>query len=214
MTKKPLFLVVMILCGVIAGAIITNIVFVLTGNYFFRDTHRNAVSIDNAVSSDMTLLAYRVLEYIRDDDFVSLSHVVHPEYGVVLSPYATINLATDRRFSAEQIAAIDTDTNVYVWGVYNGRGEPIELTPAEYFDKFVPAADFFDAKIIGINRIVRSGNALENITEVFPNVQFIDFHISGGDSIEAPDWSSLRLGFEEYDGYFRLITIVYSTWAA
>jgi len=214
MTKKPLFLVVMILCGVIAGALITNAVFALTGFYFFSGTQRRTVPIENAEGADMTLLAYRVLEYIRDDDFVALSHVVHPEYGVVLSPYATINLSTDRRFSAEQIATLDTDTNIYVWGVYNGRGEPIELTPAEYFDKFVPAADFFDAKIIGLNQIVRSGNALENITDVFPNVQFIDFHLSGGELMEEFEWSSLRLGFEEYNGYYRLIVIAYSTWTA
>ena len=214
MTKKPLFLVVMILCGFIAGALITNVMFALTGFYFFGSNQVRTVSIESADSADMTVLAYKVLEYIKDDDFVALSHVVHPEYGVVLSPYATINLTTDRRFSAEQIAVLDTDTNIYVWGVYNGRGEPIELTPTEYFEKFVPASEFFDAAIIGINQIVRSGNALENITDVFPNVQFIDFHLSGGELMEEFDWSSLRLGFEEYDGYYKLITISYSTWTA
>jgi len=214
MTKKPLFLVVMLLCGFIAGALITNVVFALTDFHLFGGNQRKTVPIESAESVDMTMLAYRVLEYIKDDDFVALSHVVHPEYGVVLSPYATINLAMDRRFSAEQIASLDSDSNIYVWGVYNGRGEPIELTPAEYFAEFVPAADFFDAKIIGINQIVRSGNALENITDVFPNVQFIDFHISADDSADELDWSSLRLGFEEYNGYYRLITIVYSTWTA
>jgi len=214
MTKKPLFLVVMVLCGFIAGALITNAVFALTGFYFFGGNQRKTVSIDSAESADMTMLAYRVLEYIKEDDFVSLSHVVHPENGVVLSPYATINLATDRHFTAEQIAVLDTDSNIYVWGVYNGRGEPIELTPVEYFAEFVPAAEFLDAAIIGVNQIVRSGNALENITEVFPNAQFIDFHLSGGELMEEFEWSSLRLGFEEYEGYFRLITIVYSTWTA
>jgi len=214
MTKKPLFLVVMILCGVITGAIIANAIFALTGFSLFDGNQRRTVPVENAVGADMTVMAYRILEYIKDDDFTALSKVVHPEYGVVLSPYATINLATDRRFSAEQIASLDSDTNIYVWGVYNGRGEPIELTPVDYFTEFVPASDFFDAKIIGINQIVRSGNALENITDIFPNVQFIDFHISGEDSIDGLDWSSLRLGFEEYDGYYRLVTIVYSTFAA
>jgi len=214
MTKKPLFLVVMILCGVIAGALITNAVFALTGFYFFNSTRTRTIPIETAESADMTMLAYRVLEYIKEDDFVALSYVIHPEYGVVMSPNATINLATDRRFSADQIAALATDTNIYVWGIYNGSGEPIELTPADYFAEFVRASDFFEAKIIGINQVVRSGNALENIKEVFPNVKFIDFHISGGELMEEFDWSSLRLGFEEYDGYYKLITIVYSTWAA
>ena len=212
MTKKPLFLVVMILCGVITGAIIANAIFALTGFSLFDGNQRRTVPVENAVGADMTVMAYRILEYIKDDDFTALSKVVHPEYGVVLSPYATINLATDRRFSAEQIASLDSDTNIYVWGVYNGRGEPIELTPVDYFAEFVPASDFFDAKIIGINQIVRSGNALENITDVFPNVQFLDFHLSSEELMEEFAWSSLRLGFEEHNGYFRLVAIVYSKW--
>jgi len=216
MTKKPLFFVVMLLCGVIAGAIITNAVFAFTGFYLFGGHQREAVSVpvEKAESADITVMAYRILEHIRDDDFIALSRIVHPEYGVVLSPSATINLSTDRRFSAEQIASLDTDSTVYVWGVYNGIGEPIELTPAEYIAKFVPAADFIEAKILGINQIVRSGNALENISDVFPNVKFIDFHLSGEELMEEFSWSSLRLGFEEYDGYYKLIVIAYSTWTA
>ena len=211
MIKKYLFPIAMILCGIIAGALIISAIYTFTGFSVFGSAQRKTASAD-ADNADMTMLAYRVLEYVKDDDYVALSHVVHPEYGVVLSPYATINLATDRRFSAEEVAGFGTDSSVYVWGVYNGRGEPIELTPAEYIEKFVPAEDFLNAKTIGINQIVRSGNALENITDVFPRVQFIDFHISSGDPADELDWSSLRLGFEEYRGYFRLIAIVYSTW--
>jgi len=161
----------------------------------------------------LTRLAYSVLAYIKDEDFLALSRVVHPEFGVVFSPYATINLTTDRRFNESQIAALGTDTTVYVWGVYNGSGRPIQLTPAEYFVEFVPAADHMDAVIIGINQVVRSGNALENMTDIFPNVQFVDFHIPGNEPAEELTWSSLRLGFEEYNGNLRLIAIVYSAWS-
>jgi len=184
----------------------------LTGFYVFGESPRKTIPIDEAESADVVMLSYTVLEYIKDGDFYALSHVVHPDYGVVLSPSATINLATDRRFSAEQIAVLDTDTNVYVWGVYNGSGEPIELTTSEYLIKFVPAAEHLQASIIGINQIVRSGNALENINDVFPNAKFVDFYISGSEPAADFDWSSLRLGFEEYDGYLRLVFIVFSKW--
>ena len=210
--KKPLFSVVMILSGIIAGVLIASVIYSLTGFSIFNGVERKNVSVDDTANADVVLLAYSVLEYIRDEDYLALSHIVHPEYGVVLSPYATINLATDRRFSAEQIAVLDSDTNVYVWGVYNGSGEPIELTPAEYFAGFVPAADHIKTAVIGINRIVRSGNALENMTDVFANVKFVDFHVPGGELTEELDWSSLRLGFEEHNGYFRLVAIVYSKW--
>jgi len=183
-----------------------------TGFYIFGESPKQTIPVDEAESADVVMLAYTVLEYIKDSDFVALSHVVHPEYGVVLSPSATINLATDRRFSVDQIASLDTDTNVYVWGIYNGSGEPIELTPFEYFTDFIPAAEHLKAPVIGIDQIVRSGNALENITEIFPNARFVDFHIPGGESAAEYDRSSLRLGFEDFDGYLRLVFIVYSKW--
>ena len=203
----------MILCGIIAGALIISAINFYTGFSIFGNNRDNDVSADDPPGAELTRLAYSVLKYIKDEDFLALSRIVHPEFGVVFSPYATINLTTDRRFNDTQIAALGTDTTVYVWGVYNGSGRPIELTPAEYFSQFVSAADYMDAVIIGINQIVRSGNALENMTDVFPNVKFVDFHIPGNEPAEELEWTSLRLGFEEHNGNLRLIAIVYSAWS-
>jgi len=213
MTKKTLISVLIVVTAVIAGVLITSAVYALTGFSLFTASQRKTNSPDTN-SAAMVTLAYSILENIKDDDFAALSHVVHPEKGIVLSPYATINLDTNRRFSAEETAAFATDSHIYVWGVYNGSGEPIEMTPAEYFAEFIPAADFMDTSMIGINQVVRSGNALENMTELFENVQFIDFHLPGADNADQPAWSSLRLGFEEYKGQLWLVTIVYSTWTA
>ena len=205
---------IMILSSVIAGILISSAIYAFTGFTFFNGTDRKTVVVDDMANADMTALAYAVIEYIRDDDFIALSRVVHPEYGVTLSPYATINLATNRSYTAEEIAVLElgSDTETYVWGVYNGSGEPIVKTVTEYFAEFIPAADFINAPVIGINQIVRSGNALENITDVFPNVKFVDFHIPGGEPVEEFDWSSLRIGFEEYNGELRLTVIVFSKW--
>jgi len=203
----------MILGSLIVGFLITSVIYTTTGFSVFGSAPRATVPVQEAENIEITMLAYRVLEYIRDDDFVSLSHVVHPEYGVVLSPYATIDLTTDRRFTADETAVLDSDTTVYVWGVFNGSGEPIKLTPAEYFEEFVPAAEHLDASLIGINQVVRSGNALENLTGIFPTASFVDFHIPGKESSDGPDWRSLRLAFEEFDGYYKLIAIVYNKWS-
>jgi len=210
--KRAIIPIVMILCGMGAGILIASVIYALTGFMIFGSAQRQTVAAEDPENAEITMLAYTVLDYIRDDDFTSLSRVVHPVFGVVFSPYATINLSTNQRFSAEEVAALNTDSHVYMWGVYNGSGEPITLTPQEYFEKFVPAADHINAPVIGINRIVRAGNALENMIDVFPNVKFVEFHIPGSESVDELDWSSLRLGFEEYDGHLRLIVIVYNTW--
>ena len=98
-------------------------------------------------------------------------------------------------------------------GCNDGSGDPIEMTPAEYFKKFVFDRDYTLSPEIGVDAIVKSGNSLENITEVFPNIRFVDFHIPGTDpSAGGLDWSSLRLGFEKYEGELKLTVIVHSQW--
>ncbi len=157
-------------------------------------------------------MAYDILEAIKERDFKKLAGFVHPEYGVVFSPYATINLVTNKCFTAAQVEAFPQDDTKYVWGLFDGSGEPIEMTPAQYFDRFVMDKDFTKADLIGIDRIIRSGNALENIDEVFPNARYVDFHIEGSPEHTGLDWGSLRLGFEDYNGELRLTIILHSEW--
>ena len=212
--KKPFPRVIMIIISVIAGVAISSAFFVAAGiSIFGRTPEKQPVSGDVS-NAELTALAYGVLDYIKDGDYEALSLLAHPELGVVFSPSATVTLSTNRRFSAEQIAGFDNDSTVYIWGVFNGSGEPIEMTLDEYFAEFVFPRDYRGASVIGINRIVRTGNALENITDVFPDAKFVDFHIPGGerDPTEELDWSSLRLGFEEYDGSLWLTAIINSRW--
>ena len=194
---------------------ITSAVFAAVKPSIFDGAHEKHPSTAVINNAELTALAYDVLGHIRDGDFAALSQLAHPDYGVVFSPYTTVTLSTNRRFSAEQIVLFGSDNSTYVWGVHNATGEPIEMTPVDYFAEFVFPRDYFaDASIIGLNRIVKSGNALENILDEFPGVRFVDFHISGGekDTPEEFDWSSLRLGFEEHEGSLWLTVILRSTW--
>ena len=200
--------------GVVIGIVISSLLYVTTGySLFGRDTDQqpSAAGVSNA---ELTELAYNVLGYISNGNYSALSKVTHPEFGVVFSPYATVALSTNKCFQKDQIAAFGSDNTAYVWGVQEGTGEPIEMTAGDYFTKYILTKDFRDAPIIGINRIVKRGNALENMTEVFPDVKFVDFHIPGGekDSSEDFDWSSLRLGFEEFEGKLWLTVILSSKW--
>jgi len=196
--------------------LIWGAIYAFTGfSIFSREPAPPAVSA-KINSAELTALAYSVLDTIRDEDFAALSLVAHPELGVVFSPCATINLSTNRCFLPEQIAAFGTDTQRYMWGVYTSDGKPIELTPAEYFAEFILDRDYSSAPLIGVNRIVRSGNALDNITEVFRDAKFVDLHVPGNEDDDGEDyqWSSLRLGFEEFDGELRLTIILHSQWTA
>ena len=212
--KKPLASALPIVAGVVAGILIAGVIFATTGFSIFGRIRDNPTSSAQVHNTELTALSYSIINHIKDGDFQALSLVAHPEYGVVFSPYATITLSKSKCFQPEQIALFGSDTNLYVWGVYAGSGEPIEMTVADYLSQFVLYRDYSASAILGINRIVRSGNALENIKDVFPNLQFVDFHIPGNADNDGEDcaWSSLRLGFEEYDGSLWLTLILSSRW--
>jgi hypothetical protein len=198
-----------IVIGVIAGALLISALYRFTGFSLFGGVGEKPLSTDKVNNQKISELAYAILDNMKDGDYEALSRVAHPELGILFSPQATISTSTNKRFSAAEIASFGTDMNVYVWGVHGEGGEPINMTPSEYFSSFVYCKDFSSAPFIGIDRIVRSGNALENITDVFPNIRFVEFHIPG-ECIEPSDdsgWRTLRLGFEEYNGSLWLTLI-------
>ena len=163
------------------------------------------VTADNAT---LVGASYEILGYIKDADYAALAAIAHPTRGVLFSPYATISETSARVFTPSAIRAFSTDKTEYVWGVYDGSAEPISLNPREYVAAFVLDRDFTRATMLGINRVVRSGNALENITTVREGIRFVDFHLPP--ETEDGDWASLRLGFEEHNGSLMLTVIMHS----
>jgi hypothetical protein len=218
--KKLITYLLLLFMGIILGTAASIAVYYFTGDQVFKDVlgiksfGNEAMADDSEITNaELTAYAYQVMGYIRDQDFKSLSEAVNPEFGVVFSPYATINLSSNKVFMPSQIAGFGNDENVYVWGKYDGKGDPIELTPAEYFKAFVYDKDYMEASEIGVDYIVQTGNALENIKEAFPDVRFVDFYFPGTDTnAQGLDWSSLRLGFEEYNGALKLTVILHSEW--
>ncbi|MBQ8831625.1 MAG: hypothetical protein IJ017_08500 [Oscillospiraceae bacterium] len=161
----------------------------------------------DAADEELTAYAREILAAIGSRDYTALSSIVHEDFGVVFSPYSTVSLTTGLCFTASQIAEFGSDSEKYIWGVYDVGGEPIEMTPGEYFDEFVFDTDFTKCENFGVDEILRSGNALENITEMFPEARFVDCYMPGTD---GSDWKSLRLVFEEKDGQLWLTAIVHS----
>lgn len=211
--KIKLRYVLIFLAGILTYFTISIVIFLTTGLTLFGRNDNNHPVYDEISNAKLTSFAFDVLEFIRDENFLLLSETVHPDFGLVFSPSATITLNSNMRFSAQQVSQFPTDNTVYIWGI-DDAGVPIELTPIEYFNAFVLSCDYLNASLIGINRVVRSGNALENLVDTFPGVRFIDFHIPAEDrdTSDDLDWSSLRLGFEEHDNRLWLSVIVHSTW--
>ncbi len=153
---------------------------------------------------------------LKNDDMEKLADMVHPDKGVRFTPYAYVNTDTEGGnlvFNVEQVRNFPNDNKKYTWGYFDGTGEPIVLTPEEYFKKFVYTADFANAEQTSINKTIGTGNALENQFEVYPEATIMEYYFSGFDEqYQGMDWQSLRLAFEELDDNWYLVGIIHNQW--
>lgn len=155
----------------------------------------------------------QVLLALEEGEYATLSALVHPEKGVTFTPYSTVQPDVDLCFTSAQIALAETDSTPYVWGVEDGTGFPIELTMMDYIQKFVYNTDFSQASQIGIDTILSSGNAMENVVAIFPQGRFVEYHISQIDpELQGYDWCSLKLVFEIYENEWMLVGLIHSQW--
>lgn len=149
----------------------------------------------------------------RQQDWLALSGYVHPERGVTFTPYSTVDTAGDLKFTADQIKALAQDQTVYTWGFEDGRGDPIQMTALEYFQRYVYDRDYTQVPQIGVDRIMTGGNALENLAEAYPGCRFVDFSFPSADPVnDGLDWSSLKLVFQPGEECWYLVGVVHGEW--
>ncbi len=154
-----------------------------------------------------------VLAIIAARDFAALAALVHPDRGVRFSPYASIDPETDRHFSREALSAAGDDATVYRWGHFDGSGEPIELTVAAYFDRFVYDKNFAATRHRAVDERLGHGNSIDNVNQVYPSGRYVEYHVPGENpEYGGLDWASLRLVFVDHDGCARLVGVVHDQW--
>ena len=111
------------------------------------------------------------------------------------------------------MSSLESDEEVYTWGLEDGIGEPIRLTGTEYFARYVYNADYAQAPEQALNQVLMQGNALENVAAAYPEGRFVEYHFPGLDeALEGFDWCSLKLVFEPWQGDWRLVGIIHSEW--
>jgi hypothetical protein len=156
--------------------------------------------------------AAQVIRALEDKDMVTLAQYVHPQMGVRFSPYAYVK-DTDQFFPADKIPGLMADSTIYTWGVYDGSGEPIELTYADYHSKFVYDVDFANAPQLAINLRIGVGNSIDNSQEYYPGARIVEYYFPGFDPQYAGmDWRSIRLVFMEENNIWYLVGIIHDQW--
>lgn len=165
------------------------------------------------VSNSLISASLSAMELINLKDYSALASWIHPTKGVRFSPYSYVNLETDVAIQADEFLEIANGSESLIWGVFDGIGDPIDLSFDDYYNRFVYDVDFLNPEMIGINSLIGKGNTLVNITDVYPDSEFVEFHFSSIDpQYDGIDWRSLILIMEEVDGDWKLIGIVHNEW--
>lgn len=174
------------------------------------------IQLNNPTGTTMNSLLSKVIQVIdtiKNKDMNKLSSFVHPTKGLRFTAYDYIDIQNDKVFTADQVAGLPQDTQIYTWGSYDGTGDPIDLNFNAYYDRFIYDQDFANPHIIGNNVAIGKGNTINNVEEAYPNGHFIEFHFTGLDpQYSGMDWRSLKLVFEEYNGNWYLVGIVHGEW--
>lgn len=195
---------VLVLLAIIAGI-----------HYFLKSSNYSETKTysESEAKAVINSRAAEVITALKNNDLVKLSTYVHPKKGVRFSPYSHIDTKEDLVFTANEINRIANNKTKYTWGVYDGVGNPIELTFGEYFKKFIYNQDFSNAKEIGYNHILGTGNTINNVFEAYPKDIVVEYHFSGFDpQYGGMDWASLRLVFESFKGDWYLVGVINDRW--
>ena len=157
--------------------------------------------------------ATAVLAAIRDRDPSAVAAFVHPSKGVRLSPYAYVDASEDQVLSPVELVDSWNGGAPRRWGVEDATGEPLEMSCAGYFERFVYDADFMNAGQVSLDRTIGRGNTVNNANQFYPDASIVEYHFPGFEPVyDGMDWRSLRLVFEEVDGTWYLVGIIHDQW--
>ena len=166
------------------------------------------------MTTEQTVLdrATQVITALKDRDMTVLSGYVSPQSGLRFSPYAVVK-TTDQIFPAGKVAGLFSDATLYTWGAFDGTGEPINLTFADYFAKFIYDEDFANAPQVALNHRLGISTTMDNAAEFYPGAMIVEFYIPGVDAaMQGMDWRSLRLVFQEESNTWFLVGIIHDNW--
>jgi len=161
---------------------------------------------------ELITLGQQVLENLRIGEYSPLTALIHPDICLRFSPYPYLGPENQLICPTEMEALTKSEDNIG-WGHYDGSGLPINLTFSEYHQKFVYDQDYRKPDVVGFNIEVSSGNAINNIPEIYPDGVMIEYHFPGIDpQYSGLDWRSLRLVFIPVNGHWHLAAIIHCEW--
>lgn len=157
--------------------------------------------------------ARQVIMALKNRNMTLLSTFVHPEKGVRFTPYNYVSLEKDLVIKRVQIVGLLSSNKKYVWGDYEGSGDPIRLTFNGYYKRFVYDHDFANMPGVSYDNSNTRGSA-DNPWEFYPGAILVGYYYPGveGPRGGAMDWKGLRLAFQKKGKTWYLVGILHNEW--
>jgi hypothetical protein len=152
-----------------------------------------------------------VIAALKKRDMIALSRYVHPQLGLRFSPYSTVQ-KSDRAFPIAQVRRLNQNKTRYLWGSYDGTGDPIRLTWNAYYKEFVFPHDYTRAPKTQYNSDIVSGYT-SAIRDFYPKAIFVRYLFPGfNPKYEGMDWRGLWLVWNRSGNGWKLVGIANDQW--
>ncbi len=161
---------------------------------------------------DLIALGQLVLAALQSYDYNLLADLVNPDHCLRFSPYSYL-AENNLIFCPEEVGNLIASDEKYTWGEYDGIGNPIIMTVPEYHQEFVYDSNYINPDTVGFNVEVSSGNAINNIADIYPGGVMIEYYFSGFDpQYGGMDWRSIRLVLIQDNHTWYLAAIIHGEW--
>ncbi|MCD8147004.1 MAG: hypothetical protein LUD84_07000 [Clostridiales bacterium] len=201
--------IVALLIGLAVGFVLRGAVSSDGTGFSLQMVQSDSGDAGNGSSTALLTAAADTLDALNSRDVSALSSLADPDEGVTFTPYSTVDFSTDVTLTAKDLKKAESESTSYVWGVTLGDGEPMKMTVTEFLSEFLWDADYTACPSFGVDTVLYTGNAQENVAEAYPDCRFVDCYLPGqGD--DNLDWSALKLVFVWKDGGWYLRGIIHS----
>ncbi|HSI68374.1 MAG TPA: S-layer homology domain-containing protein [Planococcus sp. (in: firmicutes)] len=160
---------------------------------------------------ELLLMANDILEDLQSQNFENVAAYASRGKGVTFCPYSGGCIDHGGvTFTREQLRGFMAIPQDYLWGYADGTGDPINLTPAEYYDEFLMDAPYEIKE--GYGRTVQYPTR-DFIRQLYPKGMVVEFYYPGTEQYDGMDWQNLNMVFERNRrGEWILVAIINDRW--
>ncbi len=201
--KKALVVLLVIVVGLVFYSFIAKYTALQLPDFSFQKSETEIIE----------MMGNRAVKALKNRDSKTLALMMHPQVHLRFSPFPSFS-ADSISFSQDEVQKLFADNHKYLWGYTDGKGDPILMTPQEYYTSYLYAVDFSNApqKYFAQPQTSR-GNNVNTILQTFPGARVAEFYFPGfNPEYEGMDWKSLLIIFAPSGGKWFLVGIANNQW--